>query len=222
MTVLHHLDHNTLMRYASGDLDEAFSAIVAAHLAVCEDCRHDLRAAEEIGGHYLEHGETADLAGDAFSRMMARIDRGEAAPEPIRVERPSAQSGPQGVPFPLQRYIGPSLDEIRWKTVAPGIHRHKIALETPGRSSLYMLRIAPGKAMPEHGHGGAEITLILAGAYRDAFGRFGPGDIADLDEHVEHQPVVEPGEPCICIVATEAPTRFKGVISRFMQRFIGI
>ncbi len=222
MTVLHHLDHNTLLRFASGDLDEAFSAIVAAHLAVCEHCRRELKAAEDIGGHYLENAETADLASDMFTRIMARIDRGEPGGDQIRVERPTAQAGSQDVPFPLQRYIGSSLGTIPWKTVAPGIQRHKIALERPGRSTLYMLRIAPGKAVPEHGHGGAEMTLILSGAYRDAFGRFGPGDIADLDEHVEHQPRVEPGAPCICIVATEAPTRFKGAIVRFMQRFIGI
>lgn len=65
------------------------------------------------------------------------------------------------------------------------------------------------------------MTLVLSGAYRDAMGRFGCGDIADLDEHIEHQPRVEPGEPCICIVATEAPTRFKGFFSRLLQPWCG-
>ncbi|MBO6932531.1 MAG: cupin domain-containing protein, partial [Roseibium sp.] len=65
-------------------------------------------------------------------------------------------------------------------------------------------------------------TLVLSGAYRDELGRFGPGDIADLDEHVEHQPRVEAGAPCICIVATEAPTRFKNLISRLLQPLVGI
>ncbi len=66
------------------------------------------------------------------------------------------------------------------------------------------------------------MTLVLSGAYRDAMGRFGCGDIADLDEHIEHQPRVEPGEPCICIVATEAPTRFKGFFSRLLQPLVRI
>ncbi|MDN3722240.1 cupin domain-containing protein [Roseibium salinum] len=153
---------------------------------------------------------------------MARIDAAEASGGSIRPKRPPAPAAHQEVPLPLQRYIGSSLSEIPWKFVAPGVHRHRIRLEKPSGSSFYMLKIASGMAMPEHGHGGAEMTLILSGAYRDALGRFGPGDIADLDEHVEHQPRVEPGAPCICIVATEAPTRFKGLLSRLMQRVIGI
>ncbi len=85
-----------------------------------------------------------------------------------------------------------------------------------------MLHIAPGKALPEHGHGGTEMTLVLSGAYRDELGRFGPGDVADLDEHVEHQPKVEQDAPCICLVATETPTRFKGIFSRILQPLVGI
>ncbi|HSG95973.1 MAG TPA: ChrR family anti-sigma-E factor, partial [Afifellaceae bacterium] len=126
------------------------------------------------------------------------------------------------VPVPLRRFVGASLDAVAWKSVAPGVRKHAIRLSSRSASSLYMLNIAPGKTLPEHGHGGAEMTLILSGAYRDELGRFGPGDIADLDEHVEHQPLVEPGEPCICVVATEAPTRFKGLFSRLLQPLVGI
>ncbi|AXS41506.1 ChrR family anti-sigma-E factor [Breoghania sp. L-A4] len=223
MTILHHLDHTTLLRHASGDLDEPFAAIVAAHLAMCEDCRRGLRIAEDLGGSLLEDGETVSLADDALARIMRCIDEGDGAGEPIRAEQSAAPEGrARDVPVPLRRYIGPSLADIPWKTVAPGVRRHKIALTTPTRSAFYMLKIEPGKAVPEHGHGGAEITLILSGAYRDELGRFGPGDVADLDEHVEHQPKVDPGEPCICIVATEAPTRFKGLFSRLLQPLVGI
>jgi putative transcriptional regulator len=126
------------------------------------------------------------------------------------------------VPLPLQRFIGSQTADIKWKKVAPGISKHDIDLGKGVPSSLYLLNIAEGQAVPEHGHGGMEMTLILSGAYQDRFGRFGPGDIADLDEHVEHQPIVEPGAPCICLVATEKPTKFKGLIERVLQPIIGI
>ena len=87
---------------------------------------------------------------------------------------------------------------------------------------LYLLKIAPGKAMPEHGHGGEELTMILAGSYRDCFGTFARGDVADLDEHVEHSPVVAGDEPCICLVAAEAPTKFKSFFAKLAQPFLGI
>lgn len=222
MTVLHHIDDTTLLRYAAGDLDEAFAAIVAAHLAMCEDCRHALRTAEAVGGQLLEDAEEAPLAGDALDRILQGIDATPVTAPPERPIRAPTAVAARDVPVPLRHYIGSDLAAIPWKRVAPGVRRHRIALDTRSQASLYLLEIAPGKAVPEHGHGGAEMTLVLSGAYRDELGRFGPGDIADLDEHVEHQPRVEPGAPCICIVATEEPTRFKGFFSRLLQPLVGI
>ena len=218
MNVSHHLDDATLLRYASGDLDEAFAVVVASHIAMCGRCRQAVRMAEEIGGHLLERNEPAELSVGAVDRVMRMLD---GAGETIRrPDRPMAGDG--DVPLPLRRFVGPSLEEIGWRFVAPGVRKHTISLPSGKASSLYMLHIAAGKAVPEHGHGGEEMTLILSGAYRDELGRFGPGDVADLDEHVEHQPQVEPGAPCICLVATEAPTRFKGFFSRLLQPLVGI
>lgn len=218
MTTLHHLDDATLLRYAAGDLDEAFSLVVAAHLAMCEECRHNLRLAEEIGGNLLEDTEEASLEDNALDRIFAGIDSADKIEVPV-ARRPRRVSD---VPLPLQDHIGLELDAVSWKRVAPGVQRHRIPLRTSKNTSLYMLKISPGMAVPEHGHGGSEMTLVLSGAYRDELGRFGPGDIADLDEHVEHQPRVEAGAPCICIVATEAPTRFKSLISQLLQPLVGI
>ena len=187
---------------------------------MCETCRKAVRAAEEIGGHLLDGIEPAAVSDAAVDRVMKAIELPQrpaaaAGAEPARGRGATCRCR-------LRRHIGPSLSAVRWKTVAPGIRTHRIALASRPKSSLYMLCIAPGKAVPEHGHGGCEMTLILSGAYRDELGRFGPGDIADLDEHIEHQPVVEGDEPCICLVTTEAPTRFKGMISRLLQPLIGI
>jgi putative transcriptional regulator len=97
-----------------------------------------------------------------------------------------------------------------------------VKLPAKAKGQLKLLRIGAGRAMPEHGHGGEEITLVLKGAYRDHMGRFAQGDVADLDVDVEHQPVVEQDGDCICLVATERPTRFKSLAARIMQPFVGI
>ena len=76
--------------------------------------------------------------------------------------------------------------------------------------------------MPDHGHGGGELTLVLKGAYRDCFGKFGPGDVADLDPEADHKPVVEPDSDCICVIASEAPMRYKSIIGRVLQPVFGI
>ncbi|MFZ2102467.1 MAG: ChrR family anti-sigma-E factor [Oricola sp.] len=217
MTIAHHLDEATLMRYASGDLDEAFLVVVATHLAMCDHCREAARAAEELGGEMLFACEPANLRAASFDTLLERIDANDTRAAPARSV---PQSG--DLPAPLSRKVGPRLDSIAWRRIAPGVKKHVIATDAKSSSALYMLWVAPGIAVPEHGHGGSEMTLILSGAYRDELGRFGPGDIADLDEHVEHQPRVEMGEPCICLVATETRVRFAGLFGRLIQPFIGI
>jgi putative transcriptional regulator len=218
MTVQHHLDDATLVRYASGDLDEAFAVIVASHLDLCETCRHATRDAESIGGQLLETVDQVPLSAGAFDEVLELIDNNKAT-QHLAAKPAISESD---VPGPIQRFIGANLDQITWKTAAPGIRRHMIKLPTQTTSSLYLLRIAAGKAVPEHGHGGSEMTLVLSGAYRDDMGVFGPGDIEDLDEHIEHQPKVLPDAPCICLVATEATNKFKGFFSRMLQPLVGI
>ena len=85
-----------------------------------------------------------------------------------------------------------------------------------------LLRVEAGRKVPEHSHGGQELTLLLRGAYRDRFGRFAAGDIADHDEDVEHQPIAEPGEDCICLVAVDAKLSFRSRVVRFLQPLFGL
>lgn len=221
--VHHHLDSTTILDTASGNLDEAVAVVVAVHLATCPECRQAVRTAEAVGGDLLETIETAEMSTGALDSLLKKLDA-PADPAPAATMKPRRSTGAAGdIPQPLHRYIGvDTLDDIPWQWVAPGVERHALPLSSSTGSSLYMLRIAAGKAVPEHGHGGVELTQVLSGSYTDDLGRFGPGDVADLDEEVEHRPRVDAGEPCICLVATEAPTRFKGLASRLLQPVIGI
>jgi putative transcriptional regulator len=211
----HHPDTATLASYAAGSLDEAFATVVAAHLASCAKCRARLYEIEEVGGTMLETIDAVGLNEAALERAMSRLD------EPSE-ERAEPRSAEQSVPRPLGRLVTAPLDAIAWKSVAPGVAVHRLPTSKAARGSLTLLKIAPGKKIPEHGHGGMEITLVLTGSYRDALGRFGPGDVADLDEDIEHQPVVDSDEPCICLVASEAPTRFKSFFGRLFQPLVGV
>ena len=142
-----------------------------------------------------------------------------AAPRSARA-RPVAAGE---LPRPLAMALGgASFSDIAWKTRAPGVAMCDVKLSPGARGQLKLLRIGAGRAMPEHGHGGEEITLVLQGAYHDHMGRFARGDVADLDEDIEHRPVADSGEACICLVAIEQPTRFKSFVARLMQPLVGI
>ena len=46
--------------------------------------------------------------------------------------------------------------------------------------------------------------------------------VADLDADTQHQPVILPGAPCICVAALDAPLRFPGRLARAVQPVFGI
>jgi putative transcriptional regulator len=212
----HHLDYSTLLCLAAGTLDEAFTIVAASHVAVCATCRAAVRQAEAVGGGLLEQMSDAEVSEDCRSRTMAALDA--VSPQPMAV-----RARPTQIPLPLARMMQvDDFNGITWKKKAPGVAMFDVKLPAGARGQLRLLRISAGRAMPEHGHGGEEITLVLRGAYRDHMGRFAPGDVADLDEDIEHKPVVEQDQDCICLVATERPTRFKTLAARLIQPFVGI
>lgn len=216
MKPLHHLDHSTVLAYAAGTLDEAFTIVVASHLALCPTCRKAVHDAEALGGELLSQIGDSAVSSDCRAKTLSALDQ-------ATIHRFPAVAPKSELPVPLARLLNAtSFDGIAWKTKAPGVAMFDIKLPSYAKGQLKLLRIGAGRAMPEHGHGGEEITLVLQGAYRDHMGRFARGDVADLDEDIEHKPVVEQDGDCICLVATEAPTRFKSLAARLMQPFVGI
>lgn len=227
MKLAHHLDDATLMQFASGDLDEAFSTVVAAHLEVCPSCRKNLNLVEACAGQLLHDVEGEALSDGALDAVKKRIAASEIKVADVdgNVERSiSSDATPDRtalLPRVLRRHVN-SLDDVAWKAVVPGIKKFVIPMGSDTPHKLYMLHIAPGTQVPEHGHGGAEMTLVLSGSYSDKHGCFGPGDIADLDEHDEHQPQVDSETPCICLVAAQGQTKPKSLIARLLQPIIRI
>ncbi|PZS90831.1 ChrR family anti-sigma-E factor [Stenotrophomonas maltophilia] len=217
----HHLHESTLMSYAAGALPAPLSIVAGAHLEQCPHCRQRLREAEAIGSVLLEQTQpsTGDLRREQLREAMlmhlaADAPASAVALRPVSRERPEAD--PDHLPASLHPYFGASLSDLRWRWMAPGVH----CIRAEQMPSLIMLKIAPGKCLPMHSHGRSELTQILRGSYNDALGLFAPGDVADLDEDVEHQPVTAPGVPCICVSALDAPLVFSGWLARKIQRFV--
>jgi putative transcriptional regulator len=213
VTINHHPDITTLMAFGAGTLDEAYTTVIATHLALSETGRDTMRHVNTIGGALLEAEPTAKMSTGSLERMMASLGEERI----VMPERPDPQDD---IPAPLRPYLPNGLDDVKWRWTGPGVATAD--LESRGESRLMLLRVAAGRRVPEHGHGGQELTLILKGAYRDRFGVFARGDIADHDEDVEHQPIAEPGEDCICLVAVDSKLTFRGRLMRVLQPLFGI
>ena len=201
-----------LAGYASGALPPALHALVGAHLDLTHTNRSYVRS--------LEDALAGTLLSDPAKPVANRNDRLSAIfgiEEPVAVPR-SAQLGNSGDPKSLVHFLGMPIDEVVCHTVLPGVQEHRIELDDGMRAILY--RIRGGKAMPQHTHDGAEVTLVIRGAFADKSGRFGPGDVAITDEDVDHIPVAEAGQECVCFAVIDAPVRLTGRFGRWFNRFV--
>lgn len=203
--ITHHIPDPMIAAYAAGSLPHAFSMVVASHLSYCRDCQSALGAHQAVGGALLERAACVAMNEDAKSNLMALLDE-PAIPEPVY--------DANGI------YPGPVMQSLKgrppkWRTLGMGVKQDILFEDDDGSARL--LYIPAGQAVPDHSHNGLELTLVLQGSFSDETGRFGVGDVEIGDETLDHTPVADAGDPCICLAATDAPLRFKALIPRLLQ-----
>lgn len=232
-----HAPEAMLAAYAAGSLPYPFAVLVAAHVSLCDECRARLEAHRTVGGLALERLAPAAVSAEARRRTLAALDEPSLGPNSgsnfgpdsgpdsgstfgsslgpdsgAEPEAPSAR-GAGLYPAPLAALTGPA--GPRWRSL--GFGAKQAILWSGAAGDLRLLSIPAGQAVPEHGHRGLELTLVLAGAFSDASGLFRAGDLEVADEGVEHTPHATPEAPCLCAAATDAPLRFRALLPRLLQ-----
>lgn len=207
-----------LLGYASGALPEAISVLVATQLALRPDLRRTVAEFEDIGGLLLDEIEPVPLTASALDAALAEISANDDAPS-------NGTAGLVGsdleteeiIPQPLRGYLGGPLGSLAWRKRGPGIEECRIPVNDD-RFEMSLIRLKPGRAVPDHGHEGAELTLVLDGAFSDAGGRYGRGDLAVNGEDDLHAPLADPELGCICVAVTGGPLKFSNPLVRFFDR----
>ncbi|MEO0917809.1 MAG: ChrR family anti-sigma-E factor, partial [Pseudomonadota bacterium] len=212
----HHLTEELLMGYAAGTLPEAFNLVVATHISMCDECRAALAEYEAVGGEVMMGGDPIDVAEDALAATIALIENGNMG-KPIVAPKPSMKGL---FPTPLQEYVNGDLEAVKWRKIGGGVSQ--MILNTSKDATVRLLHIPAGTAVPDHGHHGTELTLVLQGAFVDETDRFGVGDVEVANEDLNHTPVAEEGMDCICLAATDAPLKFNSLMPRIAQKFVRI
>ncbi|MDR6266143.1 MULTISPECIES: ChrR family anti-sigma-E factor [Rhodobacterales] len=211
MTVKHILNEQLLMGYAAGILPEAFDLVVASHLSLSDESRAMLGGYEAIGGAVMEDSDAVEMGADALASVMGRIKS-----EGTVQSKPAIKHAKPGIlPEPLQDYVGGDVDKIKWRPLGGGVKQ--AILRTSGKAQARLLFIPAGAAVPDHGHRGTELTLVLQGAFSDEVDTFARGDIEIANEDLNHQPIASEDADCICLAATDAPLRFNSLIPRLLQ-----
>lgn len=213
-TIKHHLTPELMMAYSAGTLPEAFSLVVATHVSMCDDCRAELDSLDAVGGCMMEDAGTAALDEDSLAATLRLIASQSTSDDTaLRISDGT-------LPAPLQDYVGGDLDAIKWRSIGMGVKQ--AILLTDKTATARLLYIPAGCAVPDHGHRGTELTLVLQGAFSDEEDRFARGDVEVAGEDLEHTPIADIGEDCICLAATDAPLKFNALMPRLAQRFLRI
>lgn len=213
----HPAPEELLLDYATGNLPEGPALAVALHVALDPAARRTVDALSAIGGTLLE-GETANEIGEGFDeaaleRTLAKLD---AAPVEATSGPVAPRPGYEWAPAALRRYLG--VDKA-WKKAFGGFE--EIRLDLHGDSHrVSLLKLDPGKGLPVHRHAGAEYTIVLQGGYSDNTGNYGVGDFAVGPGPQEHQPIADPGPPCIALIVVEKPIVLTGVWGRLLNPFL--
>ncbi|POF29307.1 ChrR family anti-sigma-E factor [Roseibium marinum] len=211
-----------LAGYAAGTLSYPAQALVGAHLELSDRNRGYVSSLETLAGLDLDGTEPVPLTdrdtalGAIFSsEMPLPSDFAPATQEPATREM---TSDVLAVPRSLQAIIGSSMKGVAWKTLLPGVRECRFGEIDGCNTSLLWVR--GGRALPSHTHHGAELTLVLQGGFSDDDGHFVTGDIAFADGDVDHKPIADKGEDCICFAVTAGRLELTGPIGRWFAPFI--
>lgn len=224
------LPPEVLLDYATGAAPEPIALAVATVLALNPEQAALYQRLNALGGQLLDTIPTVPTSDEdeGLSRILARLDQEpqEAAPpegdaDAAQEQPGAAQSLASQVPFPLRSYIGADFDRVAWHSVMPGVEEHVIKTGHTGYR-CFLMRIAPGKAMPRHTHKGLEFTVVLQGAYAAADHHFGVGDMEVADPQVLHKPIADSRQGCLCLAVLTAPLRLKGALGWLVNPFLRI
>jgi putative transcriptional regulator len=213
-----------LAGYVAGTLLSPVRALVEAHLELSARNHRIVDDLECVAAKGLE--EIEPVAIRDREACLGRICALDADPAPEPAGLPASQAGgaapPCGLaeaelPAALRRYLGRGLDAARWRTLVPGLEEWQVGDD--GGCTVRFVRARAGLALPAHTHDGTEVTLVLKGAYRDELGHHVAGDLVVADEDIEHRPVVEAGEDCLCLVVADGHARLTGPLGRLVAPF---
>jgi putative transcriptional regulator len=208
-------DDETLLHHAAGRLDAGFALVLDTHLALNSTSREIFTQFEEIGGLLLDECAPAPVEPSALNVVLAALDKPAREDPRVSREAQSFTDMPSGLTLPpplVGRRMGP------WRWIAPGVRSRRIDVSPDSASRAFLLEIAPGVRIPQHGHEGREMTCVLRGSFVDRGQRHTECSFSRADEEDKHDIFVDSQTPCVCLVAFEGRTRPTHWTGRLYQR----
>jgi len=209
-----HPSLDLLTEHAAGTLPLAQTACVSAHLNYCEQCRRTVANLQNVGGALFDNLSAEPVSENILDTVLARLD--ESAPLSYSASE-AASTG--RTPAILQRLMKGDFSDLSWKKVTDALRISYMKTGDPAfEFALY--HIKAGGRIPEHKHGGSEMTLVLQGGFSDSEGSYHEGDFIYRAADDAHAPTALQSEDCICLAVLDAPLKFTGWKYRWMNPFL--
>lgn len=208
-----------MARFVAGSLPLPAQVLVESHLELKPDYRNYVSDLEAMAGVALE-----DVKPSALSNRDALLDNifsSNAGSHDIRLPKSPVIGAPSDgiLPRPLREFIGLDVEDIPWRTKIPGFKEYDVGDFDGCHVSMFWIK--PGRTVPAHTHEGCELSLVLDGAFNDATGRYGRGDISVADDTIDHRPIAEADRPCIGFAVVDAPLKLTGSFRQLIGDIIG-
>ncbi|MEM1376501.1 MAG: ChrR family anti-sigma-E factor [Pseudomonadota bacterium] len=206
MTNEHFSSLDTLLSgYVAGTLPVPVQVLIESHLELSEKNHGFVSGLETAAGDHL-----TSIAPTALRNRDSALEAIFAAEPMTHLAQRSNTC--DTLPTSLHNFIGYRVEDIPWKTKMPGFR--EFDLPDVDGCHVSMFWIKPGRTVPAHTHEGTELSLIVDGAFHDARGRFGRGDISIADDSVDHRPTAEADRPCIGFAVCDGPLRLTGSLTQ--------
>ena len=212
----HFIDELILSEYTSGSLGEGQSAIVAAHLTLCPESRKMANLLDTIGAVTFESNASSSSSNDSsknilndstLQKVLKNIENTEQIDSPNTISKNMNDF----IPKPINEKLPSHYSDLKWKRMGKSIRYINLDVKESD-VSMKLLKIAPGTKIPGHSHEGNEYTLVLSGKFSDKFGSYERGDVTVRDEQDTHEPFVDGDSECVCVILTEGPLKYKGLV----------
>lgn len=172
-------------------------------------------SAEAAFGALFEDQAPAVLRPDSFERLSARLDHENA--DDIGASAASLPEGARNWPRALTTALTRT-GGAHWRRRIGGLHEAPLPAFSEVGIEARLIRLSPGRAVAEHGHEGAELTLVLEGGFNDGRADYVRGDVCEADGSLKHIPRAHTGGPCTCLVVEMGALRFSNPVVAVLDR----
>lgn len=215
-----HPDARFLTEYSAGTLSVAQAIAVSVHLEFCPHCRQRLASLNQVGAAMFEQAdsteETVDMSG--LDAIFDRIDNPLEQEKTVINHKVNKEALNSSL---VNKLITANQDHFSWKKLTKKLAFSRLQSgDVEKEVGLY--HIFAGGNIPSHKHKGDEITVVLKGSFSDEDGVYHQGDFLQRHGNETHRPMASQDADCICLAVVDAPVKFTGLLSRFINPFLSI